>query len=215
MTPDGMTPTLLTHSRRGQSGPARLRVRLAGLSLGLMLSMLSLTANAAWDMQQLMDTLAQNKSARSTFVEKKYIAILDKPVESSGELVYTAPDILEKRTLKPKAETMAIHGDELIIERGQQKHRLQLQAYPELAAFIDSIRGTLSGDRKALERSYQLSLEGSAERWTLRLLPLNEKMAAVIQRISITGVREQIRSIETSQADGDHSVMTIEKSASQ
>ncbi len=186
---------------------------LARLSLGLMLWALSAAVFAAWDVQQLMDTLAQNKSGRSTFVEKKYIAILDKPVESSGELVYTAPDGLEKRTIKPKPEAMVIRGEELLIERGQQKHRLQLQAYPELAAFIDSIRGTLAGDRKALERSYRLSLEGSAERWTLRLQPLNEKMAAVIQRISITGAREQIRSIEISQADGDSSVMTIEKSA--
>ena len=192
---------------------ARCARAVALLSLGFMLSTLSPTVFAAWDLQQLMDTLAQNKSGRTTFVEKKYIAILDMPVESSGDLLYTAPDGLEKRTLKPKPESMVIRGEELFIERGQQKHRLQLQAYPELAAFIDSIRGTLAGDRKALERSYRLSLEGTAERWTLRLLPLNEKMAASIQRISITGTRDQVRSIEIAQADGDRSVMTIEKSA--
>lgn len=187
---------------------------LAALALGLMLATLSPAVLAAWDLQQLMDTLAQNKSGRTSFVEKKYIAMLDKPVESSGELVYTAPDGLEKRTLKPKPESMVIRGDELFIERGQQKHRLQLQAYPELAAFIDSIRGTLAGDRKALERSYRLSLEGTDQRWTLRLLPLNEKMAASIQRISIMGSHEQVKSIEITQADGDSSFMTIEKSAS-
>ena len=186
---------------------------LATLALGLMLAALSPAALAAWDLQQLMDTLAQNKSGRTTFVEKKYIAMLDKPVESSGELLYTAPDGLEKRTLKPKAESMIIKGGELFIERGQQKHRLQLQAYPELAAFIDSIRGTLAGDRKALERSYRLSLEGTAERWTLQLLPLDEKMLAVVQRIRITGARDQVRSIEVTQADGDSSLMAIEKLA--
>ena len=168
---------------------------------------------AAWDLQQLMDALAQNKSGRASFVEKKSIAILDKPVESSGELLYTAPDHLEKRTLKPKPESMVVNGGELLIERGRQKHRLQLQAYPELAAFIDSIRGTLAGDRQALERNYRLSLEGSAERWALQLLPLDEKMQAVIQRIRINGVRDQVRSIEITQADGDSSLMAIEKLA--
>lgn len=193
---------------------ARTGVRtLAALALGLSLLTLSPAALAAWDLQQLMDTLAQNKSGQTTFVEKKYIAMLDKPVESSGELVFTAPDGLEKRTLKPKPESMLIKGGELFIERGNQKHRLQLQAYPELAAFIDSIRGTLAGDRKALERSYKLSVEGTTEHWTLRLLPLNEKMAAVIQRINISGAREQVSRIEILQADGDSSVMTIEKSS--
>ena len=186
---------------------------LQALTIGLALAAFSPAACAAWDVQQLMDSLAQNKSGRATFVEKKYIAVLDKPVESSGELIYTAPDGLEKRTLKPRPESMTVKGGELFVERGRQKHNLQLQAYPELAAFIDSIRGTLAGDRKALERNYRLSVEGTAERWTLQLQPLDEKMQAVVQRIGISGVRQQVRSIEIIQADGDRSVMAIENLA--
>lgn len=185
--------------------------KLASLALGLALATASPAVLAAWDIQQLMDALAQNRSSQASFVEKKTIAMLERPVESSGELFYSAPDHLEKRTLKPKPESMVIKGGDLLIERGRQKHRLQLEAYPELAAFIDSIRGTLAGDRQALERNYRLSLEGTAERWALQLLPLGDKMLAVVQRIRITGVRDQVRSIEITQTDGDSSVMSIEK----
>ena len=191
----------------------RLMPALAALATGLILVALSPLAFAAWDLQQLMDSLAQNKSGRATFVETKHIALLDKPVESSGELLYTAPDRLEKRTRKPKPESMVVNGGELLIERGRQKYHLQLQSYPELAAFIDSIRGTLAGDLKALERNYRLSLNGSAERWNLQLLPLDAKMQAVIKRIRISGVRDQVNDIEIIQADGDSSLMTIEKLA--
>jgi outer membrane lipoprotein-sorting protein len=182
------------------------------LATGLALIALSPSAFAAWDLQQLMDSLAQNKSGRATFVETKHLSVLNKPLESSGELLYTAPDRLEKRTLKPKPESMTVNGNELSIERGSQKYHLQLQAYPELAAFIDSIRGTLAGDRKALERNYRLNLGGSADGWVLQLLPLDEKMKAVIQRIRISGVRDQVNSVEITQADGDSSLMVIEKS---
>jgi Outer membrane lipoprotein carrier protein LolA-like len=99
------------------------------------------------------------------------------------------------------------------IERGKQKNQVQLQEYPELAAFIDSIRGTLAGDRKALERSYQLSLEGAAPGWTLQLVPVNSKMKQVVARIRIAGVRDEVRSIDVVQADGDSSRMLIEKLA--
>ena len=168
---------------------------------------------ADWDIDQLMHGLAQTRSGRASFVEKKSIAMLDKPVESSGELFYSAPDHLEKRTFKPKAESMTVDAGTLVIERGRQKHRLQLQDYPELAAFIDSIRGTLAGDRKALERNYRLSLDGTSEHWTLQLLPLDEKMQAVVKRIRIAGVRDAVRSIEIIQADGDSSLMLVEKLA--
>ena len=168
---------------------------------------------AEWDIDRLMHSLAQTRSDHASFVEKKTIAMLDKPVESAGELFYTAPDYLEKRTLKPKAESMTVDAGTLIIERGRQKHRLQLQDYPEVAAFIDSIRGTLAGDRHALERNYRLSLEGTAEHWTLQLVPVNEKMQAVVKRIRIAGVQNAVRSIEITQADGDSSLMLIEKLA--
>ena len=95
---------------------------------------------AEWDIDQLMRGLAQIHSSHASFVEKKFIAMLDQPVESSGELFYTAPDHLEKRTLKPKRESMILDRGTLVIERGRQKHELQLQEYPALAAFIDSIR---------------------------------------------------------------------------
>lgn len=182
------------------------------VALALMLT--PATSHATdWDIDQLMHGLAQTRSGHASFVEKKSIAMLDKPVESSGELFYTAPDHLEKRTLKPKAESMTVDAGTLIIERGHQKHRLQLQDYPELAAFIDSIRGTLAGDRKALERNYRLSLDGTVEHWTLQLLPADEKMQAVVKRIRIAGVRDEVRSIEITQADSDSSLMLIEKLA--
>lgn len=196
-----------------QSSPAVFLWRaMRGTPVALVLLLVtSITHAAGLDVDQLMLGLAQVRSGQASFVEKKYIAMLDKPVESSGELLYSAPDRLEKRTLKPKPESMILDGGTLIIERGRQKHSLQLQDYPELAAIIDSIRGTLAGDRKALERSYRLSLEGGVERWTLQLLPIDEKMQAVIKHIRIAGAYQSVSSIEVNRADGDRSLMLIEK----
>ena len=182
--------------------------------VALALILVAATSLAAeWDIDQLMRGLAQTRSDHARFVEKKYIAMLDKPVESSGELFYSAPDHLEKRTIKPKPESMTVDAGTLVIERGRQIHRLQLQDYPELAAFIDSIRGTLAGDRTALERNYRLSLDGTVEQWTLELLPMDEKMQEVVKRIRISGMRYAVRSVEITQADGDSSLMRIEKLA--
>jgi hypothetical protein len=108
---------------------------------------------------------------------------------------------------------MILDRGTLVIERGRKKHDLQLQDYPEVAAFVDSIRGTLAGDRKALEQHYRLSLDGTVEQWTLQLLPLDEKMQSVIKRIRIAGVRDAVRSIEITQADGDSSLMLMQSLA--
>lgn len=164
---------------------------------------------ASWDMDQLMQSLASIDASQASFVETKSIAMLDKPVESSGLLFYRAPSRLEKRTLKPKAESMLLDLDTLTIEQRGKKRNLSLQRYPEIAAFIDSIRGTLAGDRKALERSYQLTLSGDAQQWRLSMLPIHPEMRQAVAKIIITGSGNILRSIAIQQSDGDSSLMTI------
>lgn len=170
---------------------------------------------AEWNIEQLMQLLAQTRSAHASFVETKYIAMLDKPVTSSGELFYRAPDHLEKRTLKPKTDTMVLDQGSLLLARSGKEYRMQLQDYPELAAFIDSIRGTLAGDLNALETNYQLKLEGTKASWMLQLLPVTAPIKTVVTRIRISGAANDVRSIEIFQADGDRSLMTIVNLAEQ
>lgn len=193
--------------------PGSLTLRLRKL-LAVAGCLLCLTpAYAAWDVNALMQALAQNKSGRASFVEKKYIAVLDTPVESSGELLYTAPDRLEKRTFKPRPESLLIESGSLTVERGKRRMVLRLTDHPELVAFTESIRGTLAGDQAALRRVYNLDLDGTEERWTLTLRPMETKMLAVVQRIRIGGSRAEVKTIEIEQADKDRSVMVISKLA--
>ncbi|MGD7195998.1 outer membrane lipoprotein carrier protein LolA, partial [Ralstonia pseudosolanacearum] len=116
-----------------------------------------------WNLDRLMSTLARNKAGRATFVETKYLAIAAQPVESSGELVFAAPDHLEKHTLSPKPEHLVVDGDKLTIERNQRKYTLPLAQYPELDAFIESIRATLAGNRYALEQVYRVAVTGRGD----------------------------------------------------
>lgn len=176
---------------------------------------LAQAADAPWDIERLMQSLARVNVGRADFVETKYIAMLERPVVSSGQLFYVAPDKLEKRTQKPRPESMIIEGGTLVIERGSQNMTLQVESAPELAGFVNSIRGTLAGDRKALERSFALTLEGPPQRWLLTLKPLDRRMAAAVASIRISGALDDVRSVEILQADGDRSVMTISRTSVQ
>ena len=166
-------------------------------------------AAESWTVAQLMQALGKHRSGQATFQERKYLAVLDQPVESSGELRFQAPDRLEKITLKPRPESLVLEGNNLSVTRGKKQFNVRLSDYGEVAGFIDSIRATLAGDRDTLERTYALHLAGNAERWTLTLLPRDTRMAEVVTRINITGTRGLLRDIEILQADGDRSVMEI------
>ena len=168
-----------------------------------------------WGIEQLMQNLAQVKSARGQFVERKYLAVLNAPLDSSGTLVYTAPGRLEKNTLLPKPETLVLEQDKLVIEYKERNQRrtLALQDYPVIWAFVESIRSTLAGDLKTLNRFYRASLEGSDDKWRLSLKPVEQKIQTLVKESHIGGSRTRVRTIEIIEAEGDRSVMTITEDA--
>ncbi|WP_293776258.1 LolA-related protein [uncultured Oxalicibacterium sp.] len=180
------------------------------LGCGLMLGMHNVNA-ADWNMDQLMASLAQTKPGKVNFVEKKYISTLDRPVESSGELLYTPPNKLEKRTLKPKPERMVLERNMVTLERGKHKFAIDLDESPELSALIESIRATLAGDRRSLELNYVVALTGTREQWKLALTPSDFQARQKVKRITLSGTAGDVREVEVQQADGDRSVMSIEK----
>jgi outer membrane lipoprotein-sorting protein len=163
----------------------------------------------AFTPEALMGLLARNKSNHADFVDRKFLSSLDRPLESSGELLYTAPGRLEKRTQKPKPETLIVDGDKLTIERNGTRRSISLASYPDIAPFIDSIRATLGGDLATLSRDYRVTVDGTSDNWRLVLLPSDQRLAASISRVTLTGHEGQIATFEVLQADGNRSVSTI------
>jgi len=62
------------------------------------------------DLDAVMGLLAMRRHGRVEFIEQQFLAVLDHPIESSGELRYDAPDHLEKRTLLPRSESLVLAG---------------------------------------------------------------------------------------------------------
>ena len=167
------------------------------------------TAADAQGLDQLMTLLAQRRHGHVSFTEKHFLAVLDRPVESSGELLYDAPDRLEKRTLKPKPETVVLQNGVITAQRGRHTYTLSLSDYPQIVPLIDSIRATLAGDRTALERLFKVTFDGSLDQWTLALAPADSAVAKSVRQIRIEGSRDAIHTVEIQQADGDRSLLTI------
>ena len=162
---------------------------------------------------KLMQQLATRGSSRASFVERKTLAVLKRPVESSGELIYVAPDHLEKRTLLPKPETLQLDNGMLSVQRGKRSYQMPMRDYPDVAVFVDTIRATLAGDLLALERSFTLEFRMPSNDWVLVLVPRELRLARMITRIRINGTGAGLNEVTIESADGDRSVMTIHESA--
>lgn len=164
----------------------------------------------ALDLPELMTLLSGQKSGQARFSEERHVKGLDQPLQASGTLAFVAPDRLTRHQLQPRDELMQVEGNTLTLKRGTRSRQLAVDATPEMLPLIEAMRGTLAGDLAALQRHFETTLTGAAERWTLDLRPLDRRAGALVRSVRVVGQRGVLRVVELELADGDRSVMTID-----
>lgn len=171
---------------------------------------------AAWafGVDDLMRLLARNPGGEARFTETRQVQGLDQPLESRGTLRFTPPARFERHTLSPRAESMTVDGNTMVLVRGGRSRTMALDAVPEAAALVEAIRGTLTGNRAALEQFFSLGVEGSEERWLLTLSPRDAALLAQVRSVQIGGRQHQARQVDVWLGGGDRSSMSIEPVAS-
>ena len=145
------------------------------------------------------------------FTEKRSVSMLERTLESSGRLSFSAPDTFVRETLKPRHEKVAMVGNMVTLTSGTRSRTMRLDTVPEAAVMADAIRGTLTGNRQTIERNFTATVSGQPQRWTLELVPLEPQVLERVASVKISGEQSWVREVIVSMADGDRSVMTIEQ----
>jgi hypothetical protein len=183
---------------------------LAAAVLPLRAAVAQPPAAEPWGVQQMMAAMAAVRAERAYFEEEKHFAILQQALHSTGQLAYRAPSYVLKQTLTPQFESLEVDGDWLLtIDSEQAQRRLYLPGYPLLQALVESVRSTMAGDLNRLAQFYTLAIEGGPDDWILRLTPLQPDTRQFLAGVIVRGRDNRIATVETLEADGDRSVMTV------
>jgi hypothetical protein len=190
---------------------ARWRIAAFACLGSIVVAASAVRADGGFQLADLMGMLASRHASNAHFTERRYMKMLTEPLKSMGTLAYVAPDKLEKVTLWPKLQRMAVDGDRLVMEPGPDGNPkvLSLAAQPEIAAFVEAIRGTLAGNLPGLERFYDVSLQGDLANWSLRLQPRGETPRKLLDSVLLKGRGPQIETIDVKETDGDRTEMII------
>ncbi|KQW66656.1 LolA-related protein [Methylibium sp. Root1272] len=167
-------------------------------------------AGPSFELPELMALLARRRSGEARFTELRHVQGLDQPLEASGTLSFAAPDRLARHTLQPRPESMVVEGNTLTLTRSGRSRSFALDATPELVALVEAMRATLTGNAQTLTRYFRAQLAGSAEKWTLDLVPADSRLAGQVRSVRIAGQQGALYSIEMLLVGGDRSVMSID-----
>jgi len=162
------------------------------------------------DLDQLMHRLVQPAPATLPFTELRFSQLLEVPIVVSGELEYQADGSLVRQVEEPYRERTVLHGEDVTIERENQKpRRFSLNRAPELRGLIASFAALLADDRSTLDEYFSVAVTGSDERWQIALTPRDQKLRSRLAGILIDGAGDRPRCYTLEQPNGSASIMLL------
>lgn len=192
-------------------GKPRGVLLLLFLLAGLLAGIAPARSQTGWGVTQLMQALAQTRSATGHFTQRQTAPVLSAPLISTGTLIYKAPDYLRKTTTSPAPEVFTLDHGEVTLSGANTggTHVFALRQDPRIAGLIVGIRATLAGDLPALEQYYTVTFSGDETDWQLHLTPKNSSLARFIRAMTISGAQGRVAVIDTVTADGGETRMSI------
>ncbi|HEX3694685.1 MAG TPA: outer membrane lipoprotein carrier protein LolA [Polyangia bacterium] len=157
--------------------------------------------------EALLNQFARAPGLSAHFREEKHLALLDAPLVNEGTIHFMPPGRFARHTLKPIASTLLIDGGRLQFgDADGGKQSMELGTNPVAKLFVDSFVMILAGDRKGLERVFNMnltSLPGGG--WRLLLTPRVAPMDKVIKEITLGGAGLALHDMDVRESSGDWS----------
>jgi outer membrane lipoprotein-sorting protein len=157
-------------------------------------------------LEQLLGGFSSMRGLSARFTERKQIALLVAPLESSGEVHFAAPDRLLRKVSSPSPSTVLLDGNQLTMASNGRREQIDLSTQPVVAAFVDSFRQVLRGDRVALDRTYRVGFTTGERGWRLTLRPKQGPLRRFLVSLEIRGSAREIRSMRLLERSGDVTV---------
>jgi hypothetical protein len=166
-------------------------------------------------LRKVLFAVAAQPLVAAAFVERRTSALFASPLESRGTLTFKPSGVIEKLTTQPTRESMTITADTITLEGagGTAPQVIKIDAQGPLANYVLGLRAILSGDEKLLRQVFDARMTGSFDAWKIQLRPLRREGAPPprrgIKQIVIAGGGAMLRSIETTEINGDVQALTM------
>lgn len=169
--------------------------------------LLALAAQAqAFDLADLRLRLSAPVVVHGPFIQEKHLRALPLPLISTGHFVLAKGQGLLWLLQRP------LQQDYRITAQGIDRRDPDgWQPLPGSHAGAEQNRlffAVLQGDSSALERDFELNLQGNSEAWTLQMTPRSVLLKQIFTRIDITG-SAYVERIELVETQGDSTILRM------
>lgn len=165
----------------------RIKSRFFLLICGLLLGIYPYNLTCGADFDQLRKNTAEIKTIQASFIQKKIMKILSKPLVSEGKFYFAVPDSVRWEYLKPIKSVVIAHKGETkrYIYSGGKMVEDQTGGVQAMKIVLNEISSWMNGNFDQ-NPSFKATLKDKAHATQIILTPVGKNMEGMIEQIVIT-----------------------------
>ncbi len=174
------------------------------------LLVLSLNARGDIGFDQLAQITGMPDKHAGTFVQEKYLQVVDASLESSGVFEYERGKSIRWEILEPiQSELLMTPAGVSSKQNGEELLQLDASANPAAAALGEIFFAVLTADWGVLESYVELSGTIDGDNWHAVLEPLEQSARLVFTRVELSG-SGLLEKIVLHESSGDRTTIRLE-----
>jgi len=177
--------------------------RIAGVAAACCAAACGARAAEPDALAQIGAQVGSHAVVRAEFTQSRQMAVMKRPLTSSGRLVYARRLGVLWLIEQPLRATYVL-GEDRIAEVGADGVRREraLREVPGLAPLGRVLRALFGADTAVLKEHFEVTLRGDAAAWELDLRPREAQLAQFLAGVQVSGGRF-VEAIRMSEAGGD------------
>lgn len=138
--------------------------------------------------------------------QQKHMAILSAPLDSSGRFDIAANGDLTWAVETPFAVLYQIRDGRILRTLNGRQTEITASSEPSVYGFFQIVGKLFDLQLDGLESFFTLEVPQAppADRWQLRLVPKNSRLAKAIAAIVVTGKEGELRTVTVQEPSGDY-----------
>jgi len=138
------------------------------------------------------------------FSEEKKVALLARPLRSTGTIYFSRDRGIARTVLTPKRQQVVLTKTTLKIITEKKTEEIPLDKSKDLKAFALIFPTLLRGERTELEKSFDIAMYGSdKDWWALAFTPKTDSLKKLVKRVVVYGKKTDAHSLQVVEANGD------------
>jgi hypothetical protein len=155
-------------------------------------------------------SLSTARAVRGQFVQRRHLAGLSKPLESSGDFLFARDVGIEWHTAQPfDSQFVLTHDTMTQRDEGGEPMRISAADQPALTVVSRVFFALFALDFTALSQDFTMAgIDGGQQPWQLRLRPKTAALGSVFREALISG-DATVKSVTLDDANGDSTVIEL------